>query len=85
MSTSIFKSKVVVSVWIIQTREVPYNYGNVAYLQNGGKKPKKTEPKSLKNLSLTQSEGKFLTSAIVDFPNTRFLMICNVYCPQKVR
>ena len=56
---------------------------NVACLQNGGKKPSKTEPTSLKNLSLTQSEGKFLTSAIVNFPNRRILMICNACCPQK--
>ena len=45
--------------------------------------PCKTEPTSLKNLSLTQSRGKLLTSAIVDFPKRRFLMICNAYCPQK--
>ena len=56
---------------------------NVACLQNGGKKPSKTEPANLKNLSLTQSEGKFFTSAIVDFPKRRFLMICNAYCRQK--
>lgn len=54
---------------------------HVACLQNGGKKPSKTEPAtvvtttSLKNL--TQSEGKFLTGAIVDFQKRRFLMICN--------
>lgn len=40
----------------------------VACLQNGGKKPSKTEPTSLKNFSLMQSKGEFLTSAMVDFP-----------------
>ena len=81
-STSIFKSKLAVSDWIIRKRDVPY-MENVACLQNGGKKPSKTEPTSLKNLSRMQSEGKFFTSAIVDFPKCRFLMICNTYCRQK--
>ena len=81
-STSKLKSKLAVSDWIIRTRDVPY-MENVACLQNGSKKPSKTEPMSLKNLSLLQSEGKFLTSVIMDFPKCKFIMICNAYCPQK--